>query len=151
LCHRTFTIYPAFALPFKRYVLPFILARCIAYVEDEVRTYREGVEEGGQPISHEDADGGAQLWPSTLWRWVGRLGQFPVTVRQALNLIGQKEPSTDVFRALGLLRIGAWKFRSAARKRLLQRCRELVTTDRIYTRLFGASVFPDLATRCGFG
>jgi hypothetical protein len=151
LCRRTFTVYPAFALPFKRYVLPFIFARCTAYVADVVRTYRDGVNEAGSPISHEDADAGMELWPSTLWRWVARLGQLPVTVRQALNLIKQKDPSTDVFRALGRLRIRAGKFRSEARKRLLQRGRELVTVDQEYARLFTASVFPDLAARCGFG
>jgi hypothetical protein len=150
LCRRTFTLYPAFALPFKRYVLAFILARCTAYVEDEVRTYRDGVKEAGQPISHEDADGGAELWPSTLWRWVDRLGRFPVTVRQALNLIKQKDPSTDIFRVWGHLRISTGKFHSEARKHILQRCRELVTADQEYARLFSASVFPDLATRCGF-
>jgi len=150
LCNRTFTVYPEFALPFKRYVLLFILERCAAYVEDAVRTYREGVKEEGEPISHEDADKGAQLWPSTLWRWVDRLGRFPVTVGQALNLIKQKDPSTDIFRALGRLRIRASKFRSEARKLLLQRCRELVTADPEYARLFSVSVFPELATRCGF-
>jgi len=90
------------------------------------------------------------LRPSTLWRWVDRLGRFPVTVRQALNLIKQKDPSTDIFRAWGRLRIRADKFRGEARKLVLQRCRELVTADREYARLFLASVFPDLATRCGF-
>lgn len=150
LCRRTFTLYPGFALPFKRYVLAFILARCTAYVEDVVRTYREGVKEEGEPISHEDAAAGVQLWPSTLWRWVDRLGRLAVTVRQALNLIKQKDPSTDIFRALGRLRIRAGKFRSQARRLLLQRGRELATVDREYARLFSASVFPDLATRSGF-
>ena len=150
LCKQTFTVYPDFALPFKRYALAFILARCTAYVEDVVRTYREGVNEGGSAICHEDAESGVVLWPSTLWRWMDRLGRFPVTVRQALNLIKQKDPSTEIFRALGRLRIRAGKFRSEARKLILQRCRELVTADRDYARLFSVSVFPDLATRCGF-
>jgi hypothetical protein len=150
LCKQTFTLYPPFALPFKRYVLAFIRERCRAYVEDEARTYREGVEEGGLAICHEDAEGGAVLWPSTLWRWVGTLGRFPVTVRQALDLIKQKDPSTDIFRVLAGLRIREGKFRSEARKSVLQRCRELLIADRVYARLFTASVFPELATRCGF-
>ena len=151
LCQRTFTLYPAFALPFKRYVLPFMLTRCAAYVEDTARTYRDGVNEAGSPISHADADGGAELRPSTLWRWVGRLGRFPVTVGAALNLIKQKDPSTDVFRVLGSQRIRPGKFRGEARKHVLERCRALVTVNPVYARLFSASVFPELATRCGFG
>jgi hypothetical protein len=151
LCKKTFTLYPGFALPFKRYALPFIEERCAAYVEDEARTYRDGVQEGGVDICHEDTEGGAVLWPSTLWRWVDTLGHLPVTVRQALNLIKQKDPATGLFRALGRLQIRGAKFRSERRKLLLKRCRELVTVDRDYVRLFSASVFPDLATRCGWG
>ena len=150
LCKRTFTVYPDFALPFKRYVLPFILERCAAYVADAARIYREGVNEGGSAICHEDAESGVVLWPSTLWRWVDRLGRFSVTVRQALNLIKQKDPSTDVFRALGRLRIRTGKFRSEARKVILQHCGKLMTADQEYARLFSASIFPDLATRSGF-
>lgn len=150
LCQRTFTLYPAFALPFKRYVLPFIVARCTAYVEDKARTYRDGVQEAGQPISHEEAASGAELWPSTLWRWVTSLSRFPVTMGAALNLIKQKEPSTDLFRTLGGQRIRPGKFHSAARQHVLERCRALGTVNRVYARLFSASVFPDLAIRCGF-
>jgi hypothetical protein len=150
LCKRTFTLYPDFALPFKRYSLAFIQARCAAYVEDGARTYREGVKEEGVAISYEDADSGMVLWPSTLWRWVSSLGGFSETVRQALHLIKQKDPSTDVFRELGGLRIRAGKYRGEERKIVLQRCRELLTADRVHVRLLSASVFPDLATRCGF-
>jgi hypothetical protein len=150
LCKRTFTLYPDFALPFKRYVLAFIQARCTSYVADEAPTYREGVNEGGSAICHEDVESGTVLWPSTLWRWVDRLGRLPLTVRQALNLIKQKDPSTGVFRALGGQRIREGKFRSEGRKIVLRRCHELVTMDRAYVRLFSASVFPDLAMRCGW-
>jgi len=150
LCQQSFTDYPPFALPFKRYVLPNIHERCVAYVKDEARTYREGVEAEGMAISYEDADSGTVLWPSTLWRWVSTLGGLPVTVREALDLIKQKNPSTGLFRALGEARIGDSKFRSAERKLVLQRCRELMLANRVYRDLFGVSIFPDLATACGF-
>lgn len=150
LCQQSFTDYPPFALPFKRYVLPNIQERCVAYVEDEARTYREGVEAEEMAISYEDADSGTVLWPSTLWRWVSTLGGFPVTVREALDLIKQKNPSTGLFRALGEARIGESKFRSAERKLVLQRCRELLLSDRVYRNLFGLSIFPDLAMAFGF-
>ena len=150
LCGRTFTTYPEFTLPFKRYVLPFILGRCAAYVADKARTYQEGVGEDGSVICHEDAESGSVLWPSTLWRWVDRLGRFPLLVRQALGLIKQKDPSTDIFRALGRPRIREDKFRSEGRKIVLKHCGELVAVDQEYARLFGVSVFPELATGCGF-
>lgn len=150
LCGRTFTLYPWFALPFKRYVLPLMKKRCAAYVADEARTYREGIQAEGVAICHEAADSGAVLWPSTLWRWLSTLGGFPQTVRQALHLIKQKDPSTDLFRALGLIQIRAGKFRGEARRILLIRCRELTLADGVYRTLFSASFFPDLATVCGW-
>jgi hypothetical protein len=149
-CRRTFTLYPAFALPFKRYVLAFIWGRCAAYAEDEAHTYREGVQAEGMAISHENADSGMALWPSTLWRWVSTLGGFPETVRQALHLIKQKDPSTGVFRQLGGLQLRKGKYRGEERKAMLQRCRALVITERAYAPLFHASLFPDLATRCAW-
>lgn len=150
LCKGTFTLYPYFAFPFKRYVLPFILERCAAYVADDARTYREGVKEGGAPMSHEDADEGMELQASSLWRWVDTLGRLPATVRSALNPIKQKDPSTNLFRTLGQLRIREGKYLSEARRRILLCCRELGVVDRVYARLFGKSVFPECATRSGF-
>jgi len=150
LCQATFTRYPAFALPFKRYTAPFIVARCAGYVEDKARTYREGVEAGGVAVSYEDADSGTALWPSTLWRWVSALGGLAGTVRQGLCLIKQKDPSTGVFRALGAIRLREGKYRSAERNAVLQRCRALMIVERVYASLFQASLFPELATGRGF-
>jgi hypothetical protein len=150
LCNETFTLYPDFAIPFKRYVLVLIFKRCTAYVSDEARTYREGVKKGGESMSYANANRGRMLWASTLWDWVGTLGRLSVTARQALNLIKQKDPSTEIFRALGQLRIREGKYRSEARKRILLCCRALGIVDRVYARLFGKSVFPELATRSGF-
>jgi len=150
LCKGTFTLYPDFALPFKRYVLAFIQERCAAYVEDEARTYLEGIKEGGMAISYKDKDSGTVLWPSTLWRWVTTLGRFPVAAREALDLIKQKEPSTGLFRALCEARINESKFRSVERKLVLQRCRKLMLADRVYRDLFGTPIFPELAMAVGF-
>ena len=149
-CGGTFTQYPPFALPFKRYVLPFIRERVAAYVTDEARTYAEGVEAEGVPICHEDAEAGRSLWPSTLWRWVRTLGGFPETVRRGLDLIKQKDPSSTLFRALGGHQFRGEKFRSQARKGVLQRCRELLLVEPVYAGLFGVRILPDLATGVGW-
>jgi hypothetical protein len=140
-CLQTFTSYPEFALPYKRYPQSFIVERCAAYVEDRARTYDEGVKEEGQPISHEDADAGMELPPSALWRWVTALGGYSGTVDRALDLIKQKDPSTPLFRALaGLGRIRAGKFRSPEREMVLQNCRKLALVAREYARLFNTSL-----------
>jgi hypothetical protein len=149
-CKHTFTQYPPFALPFKRYALPFIRERVVAYVTDEALTYAKGVEEEGMSICHEDPGEGRKLWPSTLWRWVSTLGGFPETVRRALDLIKQKDPSSVLFRALGERQFRGEKFRSQARKGVLQRCRELLLVEPVYAESFGARILPDLATGVGW-
>ncbi len=150
LCWKTFTDYPDFALPHKRYTAPFVLERCAAYASDEVRTYREGVRENGMPRSHADADGGMELSPSTVWRWMEMLDSFVAAERRMLDLIKQKDPSTGLFRALAGVRIREGKYRGERRKMLLEGCWRLALADREYIRLFAVSIFTDLGTRCGF-
>jgi hypothetical protein len=152
VCRKTFTQYPWWAIPNKRYVLPFIEDRCEAYVEDTARTYVAGVRtEEGLPFSHADADAGRELAASTLWHWMTTLGGVSETVCAALDLLKQKDPSTGVFRELGHLQIRAAKYRSAARKKVLQRCGERVLVARAYRDLFGVENFPVFATDFGFG
>jgi hypothetical protein len=137
-------------LPFKRYPLPFIRERVAAYATDEARTYAKGVEEEGMSICHEDPDEGGKLWPSTLWRWVSTLGGFPETVRRGLDLIKQKDSSSALFRCLGGRPFRGEKFRSQARKGVLQRCRELLLVEPVYAESFNVRIFPDLATGVGW-
>lgn len=151
LCRQSFTLYPDFALPFQRYPAPFVLKRCAAYASDEARTYREGVLEGGMPISHADADAGMELSPSTLWRWMASLAGFAEAEGRMLDLIKQQDPSTVLFRALAEVRIRAGKYCSEARKQALAKCWRLSLIARVYRRLFGVSIFPEFGTHSGFG
>ena len=150
LCRQTFTLYPDFALPFKRYPAPFVLARCAAYASDEARTYREGVLEEGMPISHADADAGMELSASTLWRWVGTLGGLSEAEPRLLDLVRQKDPSTLLFRALAGVRIQSGKYRSEGRRELLAGCWRLALVAAEHVRLFAVSVFTEFGTRSGF-
>jgi len=151
LCRRTFTQYPWWAIPHKRYVLPFIEGRCGAYVEDTARTYASGVHTPeGLPFSHADADTGRELAASTLWHWVTTLGGMSEAVRGALELIKQKDPSTGLFRELGRLRIRAGQYRSTARQQQLHRCGERLLVARAYRALFEVDHFPVFETDFAF-
>jgi hypothetical protein len=144
-------LYPDWALAHKRYALPFIQERCAAYLEDPACTYRTGVEQSGMAMMYADADSGMQLWPSTLWRWVGTLGGFEAATRHALHLIKQKAPCSGLFRVLGALRIGAHKYRSVARRQLLEGCLSFLIVSRFYLHIFKFRLFfPELATGVGF-
>ena len=150
-CGGSFTLYPDWALPHKNYEASFIFSRCASYVTEDACSYRKGVMDNDDlPIFHEDADVCARLSPSTLWRWVGALGNFPETRRRALHLIKQKSPCSGLFRTLSTLRIGSHKYRSDARRQTLERCLSLLLISQVYGRLFGVSLFPELATATGF-
>jgi len=165
-CRQTFTGYPPFALPHKRYVRPVIFARSRAYVEDDTQSYRQAVQDGGRSIFHprrEDQAVTAEsteeekrkeqtpiLTHTTLHRWITTLGQWPKTMRHAWDLIQQRDPATTRLRDLWRLSVPPWKSRSEARRALLRACRRLFRTEAIYVATFGVSIFPNLATGCGW-
>ena len=165
-CRRTFTWYPAFALPHKRYVLAVMLERCQACVEGGERSYREGVREGGRPVFHEQPQGQQitaesteeekadervrALAHTTLYRWVGTLGAWRHMLRRAWALIKQRRPGAPVFRDVAGFRVAPGKFRSRARRGVLHACRSLCVTEAVYAEIFRVSIFPNLATACGW-
>lgn len=169
-CGCTFTLYPAFALPHKRYVLPGLWDRVQGYVQHEGMSYRRAVQTAGRPVFHEldeqtprRAESGEPegqepeperpepvLAHSTLYRWVTTLGGLSNTVRRAMDLIRQRDPSTGLFRACAGLTIPPGKYRSEARRRVLHQAWSVTQTEAVYRSLFGLSLFPNLATVCGF-
>jgi hypothetical protein len=50
LCRRTFTMYPPFALPWKRYVREFLFDCVGKYLERDELSYRRAVEVGGMAV-----------------------------------------------------------------------------------------------------
>lgn len=169
-CGRTFTLYPAFALPHKRYVWPSLRDRVQGYVQEEGLSYRRGVQTAGWPVFHElDEPAESRVEPSgsgppeseperpepvlahsTLYRWVTTLGGLSNTVRRASQLIRQRDPSTSLFQECARLIIPARKYRSPARRRVLHQAWSLAQTEAVYRSLFGVDLFPNLATVCGF-
>jgi hypothetical protein len=152
VCGVRFTDYPPFALPHKRYVAPEILSRGEAYLEDDGATYRSVVESGGLGIFHDSGDGridDRELAPSTVHRWISWLAGLPRTLQEALGMIRAMDPRSTIFRDPVLLPSG--KSRSPGRKQALQEALRLLRAEREYRRLFGRSVFPELATGAGFG
>jgi hypothetical protein len=147
ICGRTFTEYPDFALPYKRYVLMDIERLSEDYLENE-KSYQQGVSCEGEAIGYEERDGKIderQLSASTLWRWVGSVGLMDNVLTEGLNLIRQKDPDSYLFR--GLLALWPGKYRSEERKVLLQSAWKLLQANRIFKQLFGHQIFPRYAIR----
>lgn len=165
-CRGTFTLYPDFALPHKRYVRQDVCGSSERYVTEDDLSYRKAVRVNGTAVYYDAGTRGSQtidrhatagdsetiddrtLWPSTLHRWIGWLGGLRRTLREALQLIRARSATCDVFR--NLVALPPWKYRSEQRKGVLQVCGRLLRTDGAYQNLFQTSIFPNLATACGW-
>jgi len=157
LCGKTFTEYPPFALPYKRFVSQEIMERSLCYLQDDTMTYERaaceqdtsGTNERSpprqpMPVFHQDQDEARRFAPSTVARWITTLGSLKNTLQAAMNLLLEK--GSDIHRQA--FDLPARKYRSHERKRLLQDCLMLFHTEARYRVLFGCSIFPELAIRC---
>lgn len=150
-CGKTFTFYPDFALPRKHYTRQTIKGFAERYVAREQTTYEKTVaveEQGGAGIEY--PDGQSSLAPSTVHRWVTGLSGLKQTMRTALDLIGQQDPGTSVYRAVAQLSLPAAKYKSLGRLERLLGCFRLVVCEVFFEALFGLSIFTGLARASGF-
>lgn len=159
LCGKTFTEYPSFALPYKRYVSQEIMERALCYLQDDTMTYARaamtqntiatrGRSPPGRPlpIFHPDPGKASRLAASTIHRWVTTLGGLTKTLRAATNLLLEKD--TDIHRLC--VDVPARKYRSPQRRSLLQAVLRLFHAEARCQVLFNRSIFPDLAIRYGW-
>ena len=82
----------------------------------------------------------SHLRGTTVWWWLSYIGSMQQLITGALSLIGQKDPSSKIFREIQP--VNPRKYRSNKRKNLLQRCIEFLNVEEEFRRLFSNSVFP---------
>jgi len=91
-----------------------------------------------------------QLSHASVHRWVSTFGQLAGVLSRSQDLILQKNPDSTVCRDAAGLTIPAQKYRSPARKTILERGLRLFFVNAIYLLTFGRPIFPSFATRTGF-
>jgi hypothetical protein len=141
-CGTTLTHLPALCVPFKRYLRGEIETRAQAYVETDPTSYRQVVRERGAVVVYDDpiADGASTeeekeaeamraLAPSTPHRWIGAIAACRERWQPAVRLARQLEQEAR----LSSIMIAAAKYRSQARKRLLETCAVLLRALNIVT------------------
>jgi len=145
LCGKTFIEYPDFAVPYKRYTKENILKVSQIYVEEEKASYRGVVEENGGIYEDDiNKDQPRDLSHTTLWRWLSFLSSLISQISNALDIIKQKSPTSDIFRKF--FSIPPHKYRSELRKIVLQQCLKLFKTEVEFVRIFNHSIFHHFAT-----
>ncbi|ETR70164.1 MAG: hypothetical protein OMM_03441 [Candidatus Magnetoglobus multicellularis str. Araruama] len=152
ICKCTFTDYPSFALPFKRYVMIDIERLTNEYINNN-QTYEQTISHDGLTIAYNEQEGvidERKLSKTTIWRWVGFFGKLEKTINGALNLIRQKDSICQIFRSVYL--VSPSKFKSLERKRIIQNTMKLFHINEYFQskKIFGNSIFPRFAAACGW-
>jgi len=151
LCMSTFTYYPEFALPFKRYLKDSLLPIARNYLEEDNYTYRQvvlhehsGAAIGYTPSQEEEHIDERQLPGSTIWRWLSFIGSLKQRLSHSLNLIREESPESTIFRKI--FPVHPKKYKSEERKILLGFCQRFFAAHDEFVRLFERSIFPRFAT-----
>ena len=147
VCGKCFMGYPPFAMPYKRYTIPTICIFAQWYVENDAMTYRNLIQE--TPLLGSTYPEW-ELSHSSIHRWISTLGQLNTTMAKAQDFILQKDPVSTICRDLAGLTVACRKHVSEARKTLLLACRKIVEIEKQFSRLFGVSIFHQLATNCAY-
>ena len=84
LCRATFTAYPEYALPYKRYVKGFCVSLGEYYLKKDAVTYQDITSTIGYTTQTQKIDE-RKLAGSTVWRWLGFFGSLKNTLRNALG------------------------------------------------------------------
>jgi len=148
LCKTTFTEYPNFALPYKRYVSDDILRLSGQYLEQHRETYRRLVSDqtdrNRTQVTAYEKKPESSLAYSTPWTWMKLLGGLPVVYQAGLELIRSHAPATQLFRRF--VPVDPKKYRSLERKNLLQKAMNLLLLNVQQERFFGQNIFPRFKT-----
>jgi hypothetical protein len=151
-CRQTFTLYPDFAVPHKRYVRGVVFELSQRYVEEDRLSYRAAVRVEGMPVCYDSPEEGKiddrTLAPSTLWRWLVLFSRLSRTLQEAFRLIRARSAASSIFRQF--LPVAPWKYRSETRREILESSLRLLRTEEEYRQVFGVSIFPRLATVCSW-
>jgi hypothetical protein len=141
LCGTTFTFYPSFCMPYKRFVLAEIARLSGAYVEQEEHTYRSVVQHDKMAIAHaEQPCTDRQLSPSTVWRWLHALGACGALLQEGLRLLQDKDPRLALHRQI--YPVGSRKYRTEQRREQLHTARFVLCVAETFYRTFGRVMFP---------
>jgi len=148
-CNKTFTQYPWFAVPYKRYTIPTIIDLCWQYLENALLSYRKLVEVLC-PVEYKYKSGGMFLHHSTIYHWITTIGCYSVIIRESQRLILEADPSSSIVRVLSTISVFGRKYKNSIRKINLINSKKLICLEKVYSGIFGVSIFFRLSAVCLF-
>jgi transposase-like protein len=147
-CGKTFTYYPDFALPYKRYTRQTVTHFSKIYVQGPDVTYQ------GATIVDRSApgypDGEQVLSPSTIHRFISSLTRLIPGTQKAVDLIEEESPASAICLDVAQLTVPPQKYRSAARKDILLQCLKFFAIESLFNHTFHNSIFTKLGIPLAF-
>lgn len=149
-CKGTFTVYPDFVLPNKRYATNTMIELSEKYLEKEKTSYENTVKEGEIKIGYEEDLGKKKnyetfLYGSTVKRWIVWFGKLESSISKALDMIRQKCPMTNIFREISPC--SEKKYKNDEQRKILENAMMLLKVKKEYERIFGENFFPRFAIK----
>jgi len=145
-CGKTFTDYPDFALPYKRYTVPTILTFSAFYTEDNQISYRRVNIK--MPVVYPDSE--SHMSHTSIHRWITDLGNSTEIIQKSIDIILQADPKSNICRDIGNLFVPSKKYRSIERLKLLSQCRQFLKIQKLFNFKFGVKIFPNFRTILSF-
>lgn len=156
LCKATFSIYPDFMAPHKRYSCTQIVELSKQYLNQET-SYQDALRDGNNFIGYQPEDTFINmkknkddesivesfLAPSTLYRWCSWLGSFQSQVSQALDILNQTIFDLNICRQF--IPVYPRKYNTEKRKVVLQQALKVFQMSEI--KINGKKIFPHFALK----
>jgi hypothetical protein len=127
-CNRTFTFYPCFLMPYKRFATDSIMKLNENYIHIGETSYRKIVRPNGSHYAYDDNNKFCELSHSTVWNWVQTLANSSSIAKKAINLLVKKNNLCEIHRKS--VPINPRKYQSKQRKELLIKAEEVLRTYR---------------------
>lgn len=139
LCNSTFTEYPSFLSPHKRFILNDMLHFCKKYLVNADLSYRDAAKHDGVDIGYPDNSGLCNqfLSHSTIWRFMGYLkNMHELNLKKYCSSENKPEPKK-------MPEIASSKYRSHRRLSLLHRAYKAIV---LFRHLVDSKIFPNFET-----
>jgi len=147
-CGKTFTYYPDFALPHKRYTRQTIAYFSRSYIQDPDVTYQKTAMVDKSVPGYPDNE--QTLAPSTVHRFITNLSRLITSAQKALDLVLQENPASTICRNIANLTVPRKKYKTKARKDILLQCLKFFAVEALFQHTFRTSIFTKLAIHCEF-
>jgi len=117
VCKETFTVYPKFLLPYKRFITPSMLLLCQHYINMGEATYRDIAHPEKSHYAYE-SNSSRELSHVSIWNWFKGLLPVVKNAHELMLLLFRAKPDNSLHR--DVIPINPHKYQSEKRKICLE-------------------------------